>query len=111
MLGRISVVQPWIFSIFNNKINSTSCTASSPPIDYLKVWDTFYHYVIEDFSPETALGRIKEFSSYYALNFFYGHEFYRTIQGSKNLDQLYERALSFLNKEPVLCRNVSSTCY
>jgi tRNA-dihydrouridine synthase len=111
MLGRISVVKPWIFSIFNNKINLLCETITSPSIDYLKVWDKFYQYTIEDFSPGKALGRIKEFSSYYALNFFYGHQFYRIIQGSKNLTQLYKSALSFLNKEPVLCKNITCRSY
>jgi len=111
MLGRISVVKPWVFAEFNTTLNTLSSGTSSSSINYLKVWETFYHYAIEDFPPEKALGRIKEFSSYYAQNFFYGHEFYRAIQGSKNLTQLYENGLLFLDKEPMLYQNISCRSY
>jgi len=91
MLGRMAVVKPWVF---------LECAGRKPEIDYAEVWARFYNYVIEDFTPERAIGRIKEFSVYYARNFFYGHEFFKAVQNALTLDKAYESAMRFLSAKP-----------
>jgi len=92
MLGRIVAQKPWIFREF----------AGLPPlpIDYAEVWDRLYGYTLEDLPPERAFGRMKEFTSYFAKNFFFGHELHKSIQKARNVEQVREAALRFLMAAP-----------
>lgn len=94
MLGRIAVVKPWIFREF----------AGLPrlEIDYAEVWDRMYHYTMEDFPPDRAYGRLKEFTFYFAKNFFFGHEMNRGIQRAKTAEEIREGAMRFLSTHPRL---------
>ena len=105
MLGRIAAVKPWVFREFYNAL----CSDTSEPIhvNYTELWQTFYKYTLEDFPPEKAIGRLKEFSTYYARNFFFGHELYSAVQGAKSLEETYNAAMAFLNNNPKVCRNIS----
>ncbi len=108
MLGRIAVVKPWIFNLFSQHFTTLQTeTFSEETINYAAVWETFYHYTCEDFPPEKAIGRIKEFSTYFARNFFFGHELYRIVQGARNLDILYDAAIIFLKADPKISREIS----
>ncbi len=93
MIGRMAIVKPWIFSYISN---------GSIEISYKEVWERFYTYVLDDFPPEKAIGRIKEFSFWYAKNFFFGHEFYRSTHSAPDLETLRNRALAFLDANPTL---------
>lgn len=94
MLGRIAVVKPWVFMEFQGE---------SQHIDYGDVWGRFYRYVLEDFPPEKAIGRIKEFSSYYARNFLFGHELFRRVQSAGSPEESYDRAMDFFCGKPGIC--------
>jgi tRNA-dihydrouridine synthase B len=91
MVGRMAVVKPWIF-----------CELAGKPVDvnYASVWKALYNYVLEDFPREKAIGRIKEFSKYFAQNFLFGHELYSSIQASSSLEKIYANALNFLEANP-----------
>jgi tRNA-dihydrouridine synthase B len=91
MIGRMAAVKPWIFAELNG---------TCPHIDYLEVWRKFYGYVIGDFPQEKAIGRLKEFASYFARNFFFGHQMYRSTQSARSPDQANERAIGFLKTNP-----------
>jgi len=80
MLGRIAAQKPWIFREFSGL----------PPLDisHAEVWDRFCHYTIEDFPPEKAIGRMKEFAAYFAKNFFFGHEIFRESRRAQNIEEL-----------------------
>jgi len=88
MIGRMAVVKPWIFKM----------DGAYP--DYYEIWERFYRYVNDDFPPEKAIGRIREFTAYYSRNFFYGHELFRSAQGAKSLEGLHAKATAFLSKNP-----------
>lgn len=98
MIGRGAVVRPWIFA----EISGAAIT-----IDYTEVWTRLFNYVCEDFSSEKALGRIKEFSAFYARNFFFGHVFFTAIQSAPDLKTLYERAQNFLKRDPQISQSIS----
>jgi tRNA-dihydrouridine synthase len=91
MLGRIAVVKPWVFREF---------AGESVEVDYAELWERFYRYVREDFAPEKAIGRLKEFSAYYSRNFFFGHRLFRAVQGAHSLEKLHAAAMSFLSDSP-----------
>jgi tRNA-dihydrouridine synthase len=91
MVGRAAVTRPWIFQeLSGNKIE----------VDHRKVWFDFYHHVLEDFTPERALGKIKEFTVYYSSNFMFGHELFRKVQPAGDLETLYQRADAFFSTNP-----------
>lgn len=94
MLGRIAAQKPWIFREF----------AGYPRIEinHSEVWDRFYRYVLEDLPPERAIGRIKEFTSYFSKNFFFGHELFKKSQAAKNVAEIREGAMRFLDSNPRL---------
>jgi tRNA-dihydrouridine synthase B len=98
MIGRMAAVRPWIFREFSGTM---------PPIDYLDVWTRFFEYTLEDFPHPKAIGRIKEFSAYYAQNFKFSHDFYRLVQGSNDLDTLKHRATKFLSADPEISKEPS----
>ncbi len=94
MLGRIAAVKPWIFREF----------AGLPPVavDYREVWDRLYRYTLEDLPPERAFGRLKEFTFYFAKNFFFGHEMFRGVQKARTPEEVRTAALGFLETGPLL---------
>ena len=91
MIGRMAAVKPWVFQ---------ECAGQKPEIDYAQVWERLYQYVMEDFSPERAIGRIKAFSEYFARNFFYGHQFFKAVRNTATLQDTYESAMRFLHAGP-----------
>lgn len=99
MLGRIVAVKPWIFRDF----------AGLPPmdIDYAEVWERLYRYTLEDLPPERAYGRMKEFTSYFAKNFFFGHTLFTCIQKARTVEGVREAALNFLQSKPELSASES----
>ena len=94
MLGRVVAQKPWIFREFSGL----------PPLDisHAEVWDRLYGYTLEDFPPEKAIGRMKEFTAYFAQNFFFGHELFRGSRRAHNLEELRTAALRFLESGPRL---------
>jgi tRNA-dihydrouridine synthase B len=94
MLGRIVAQKPWIFREF------ALCPARE--INYAEIWDRLYRYTLEDLPPERALGRMKEFSAYYSRNFFFGHELYKGSLKARNILEIHETAMRFLESNPKL---------
>jgi tRNA-dihydrouridine synthase len=95
MIGRIAVVKPWLFRDFGK---------DPGPVDYAAIWETFYRYVLEDFPREKAIGRIKEFTKYFAQNFLFGHELASRVQSAHSLEILHERAMAFLSTSPAITK-------
>ena len=98
MIGRFAAVKPWIFNEF---------AGESVNVDYLDVWTRFYDYVCEDFRPEKAIGRIKEFTAYFSRNFIYGHELFRKVQSAPDLATIKIRATEFLSASPAVEKETS----
>jgi len=94
MLGRIAAVKPWIFREF----------AGLPAlaIDYQEVWDRLYRYTLEDMPAERAYGRLKEFTFYFAKNFFFGHEMFKQIQKARDPEGIRVAVTAFLAAGPQL---------
>lgn len=93
MIGRMSVVKPWIFREFSGL---------KTEINYCEVWQRFYNYLLEDFPKGKALGRIKQFTTYYAKNFKYGHALFSKVQSAQTVEEQYEKAVAFLEKDQEL---------
>jgi tRNA-dihydrouridine synthase B len=96
MLGRVVAQKPWIFREFSGH----------PPMEirHAEVWDCLYRYTLEDFPPERAVGRMKEFTSYFSGNFFFGHELFKGVQKARNVFEARDAAMRFLESNPRLAR-------
>ena len=86
MVGRMAAARPWIFR---------ELAGATPEIDFREVWERLFRYVMEEFPPERALGRIKEFNAYYARNFFFGHQLFAPVQSAQTCDEARARAQTF----------------
>jgi tRNA-dihydrouridine synthase B len=95
MFGRIAIRKPWIFKELSGNVVT---------IDYFNVWNDFYHYALDDFPPEKAIGRIREFTAFFAENFFFGHELFRISRAAKDLEELHRRVKDFLQSNPKLMK-------
>ena len=71
-------------------------------IDHREVWNRLYRYTLEDMPPERAFGRLKEFTFYFAKNFFFGHEMFKGIQKARNPEEIRAAADAFLAAGPQL---------
>jgi tRNA-dihydrouridine synthase len=98
MLGRIASIKPWAFREFAG--------IEFMPIDYVEVWTRHYEYTMEDLPPEKAIGRIKEFTHYFASNFVFGHTLRKAAQKAKTPQEIKNNALKFLSNGPPLRPNV-----
>lgn len=100
MLGRITAVQPWIFAEF--------VTGKRPEVDLSEIWFRFFSYVLDDFNEAQAIGRVKQFTTYFCQNFLFGHTFYGKVQGSKSLSTIEQFATDFFSKDPALKKSISA---
>jgi tRNA-dihydrouridine synthase B len=96
MLGRIVAQKPWIFREFSG--------LPLPEINYSEVWDRLYRYTLEDMPPERAIGRMKEFTAYFANNFFFGHQLFKGTLKGRTVHEVRDAAMKFLESSPQLAK-------
>ncbi|MDR2560636.1 MAG: tRNA-dihydrouridine synthase family protein [Holophagales bacterium] len=99
MLGRVAAIKPWAFREFSGM--------EPMRIDHAEVWARHYEYTLEDLPPERAIGRIKEFTHYFASNFVFGHMLRKAALKAKTLQEIKDNALKFLSNGPALRPNVA----
>jgi tRNA-dihydrouridine synthase len=100
MLGRIVAQKPWIFREFAGR--------APMEINHAEVWERLYHYTLEDLPPERAIGRMKEFTSYFSNNFFFGHELFKGCQSARSIVEVHEAAMRFFESKPKLATNYAN---
>lgn len=92
MLGRGAVCKPWLFADIAKAVYKLDV----PPGPSVKdVYFRFIELLEERFLPERRLGRLKQFSHYYASNFFFGHHLATGIQNSKTVEEAATVAMNF----------------
>ncbi len=96
MIGRGAAVRPWIFADIAKEIYGISL------YNKYKTRKSIYMRFVElltlRFAKERRLGRLKQFTHYFAETFTYGHHFASVIQSSDSMEQAEERALRFFEK-------------
>jgi tRNA-dihydrouridine synthase B len=90
MLGRGAVIKPWLFAEIARDLYD--CDIAEPKVDLPVLYDNFIDLLGELFRPERRLGRLKEFTHYFALNYKFGHDLASRIQTSKSVEEARERA-------------------
>ncbi len=100
MLGRGAVARPWIFSRI-----SQSLFGIGDKSDILFLRDIYIRFIdllVLRFSQERRLGRLKQFTHYFAESYPFGHSLATAVQTSRSIEQATERAEYFFDtNEPL----------
>ncbi len=99
MLGQGAAIKPWLFAEIARDIYG--CDIAEPSVSLPVIYGNFIDLLNELFLPERRLGRLKEFTHYFAKNYKFGHRLATRVQGSLSMDEAKERATIFFeaNKE------------
>ncbi len=90
MLGRGAVIKPWLFAEIARDLYG--CNIASPAVSLPVLYGNFIDLINELFRPERRLGRLKEFTHYFARNYKFGHQLGCCVQSSSSVDEARERA-------------------
>ncbi len=100
MLGRGAVIRPWLFAEIARDVYG--CTIAEPTVSLPAVYGNFIGHLTGLFRPEHRLGRLKEFTHYFAQNYKFGHHLASRVQTSASVDEAWERAALFFENSAEL---------
>ena len=92
MIGRGAAIRPWIFREIAQDIYGME-KADRPSLS--AIYFRFVELLIERFQPERRLGRLKQFTHYYAENFAFGHHLATAVQNANSIEEAKESAGKF----------------
>jgi tRNA-dihydrouridine synthase B len=93
LVGWGAVVKPWLCrDIAENIYGVKGTTTLQSKSD---VYTVFLQYLEERFPKEKQLGRLKQFTSYFAGSFTFGHHFGTTIQSCSTIEEAKDLAFAF----------------
>lgn len=93
MLGRGAVEKPWLSGEIAREIYTMGNTCRQNPA--ADVYFRFITLLEERFAPERQLGRLKQFTAYFAGQFTFGHHLAASVQNSATMKQAKLRATDF----------------
>ncbi len=96
LLGRGAAITPWLFAEIARDI--CGCAVAEPAVSMPTIFGTFVDYLNELFRAEYRLGRLKQFTHYFAQNYKFGHHLASRIQTSSSVEEARERAALFFEK-------------
>jgi tRNA-dihydrouridine synthase B len=96
MLGRGAVIRPWLFAETARELCGSGI--AEPAVSLPAVFGRFLDLLNEYFRPERRLGRLKQFTTYFARNYAFGHHLATKVQASNSLEEARERANRFFTK-------------
>lgn len=94
MLGRGAVCKPWLFADIAKSLYNHKVPAGMP---LSTIFFRFAQLLEERFRPERRLGRLKQFTHYYAGNFIFGHHLASRVQNSHTISEATEKAADFFD--------------
>lgn len=95
MLGRGAALRPWLFSDIAREVYG--CSLEEKGFCRKQMYMRFMELLTQRLRPERCLGRLKQFTHYFAGTFTYGHQLATTIQTASSMEQAEARAISFFN--------------
>jgi len=98
MIGRIVAAQPWFFAQWHNP---------GLVVDHLAVWNRLCDYILEDFPPDKAMGRMKLIAPYFARNFLFAQTFFTKVQSASDVATIRARTTEFLSQSPAPATQVT----
>jgi tRNA-dihydrouridine synthase len=95
MIGRGAVERPWLCADIARELYGVSRDTKrerSGSGERSEVYLQFITLLEQRFAPERRLGRLKQFTRYYAASFQFGHHLAASIQNSDSIEQARRRA-------------------
>ena len=92
MIGRAAATTPWIFAEIAHMVYGAEIPGAEVTLPGL--YATFVE-ALQRFPPERRLGRLKEFTHYFAKNYFFGHHLAAGVQSSQTFAEARSRAEAF----------------
>ena len=96
MLGRGAVTRPWLFAEIARSVFGSDIP--EPAVSLPHVYAAFLEALNADYRPIYRLGRLKEFTHYFARNYKFGHSLATRVQSSSSMDEASEKAWTFFAK-------------
>jgi len=93
MLGRGAAIKPWLFAEIARDVYG--CAVTGAVVSLPAVYSDFVGHLSGLFRPEYRLGRLKEFTHYFARNYKFGHCLASRVQSSNSVDEARDRATLF----------------
>ena len=93
MIGRRAAVAPWVFAEIARSLYGVELPP--PQVCLPEVYRDFAVALVERFAPERRLGRLKEFTHYFAKNYPFGHHLASRVQSSGTLAEAWDGARTF----------------
>lgn len=93
MLGRGAVVRPWLFQAVASEVYGIPMEGG--PLRFSDIYFQFADTLTSRFPVERRLGRLKQFTHYYAESSLYGHQLACSVQVSSTMEEALERAEAF----------------
>jgi tRNA-dihydrouridine synthase B len=90
MIGRGAAIRPWLFAEIARDVYG--CDIPHPIVSLPMIYGSFIDHLVELYRPEYRLGRLKEFTHYFARNYKFGHLLASRVQSSASVDEGRERA-------------------
>ncbi len=96
MIGRGAAFRPWLFRDISREIYGV--IGPGTVMDRRETYVRFIELLTVRFAMERRLGRLKQFTHYFASTYPFGHHLAATIQTSITMEQAEERALLFFSR-------------
>jgi nifR3 family TIM-barrel protein len=96
MIGRGAAYTPWLFADVAREVYGLDIPKVR--ICLPAVYADFVAALVRRFVPERRLGRLKEFTHYFATNYFFGHTLACEVQGAGSVEQAWQRACAFFQR-------------
>ncbi len=96
MIGRGAAFTPWLFADIAREVYGLDIPVVQMSLP--KVYGRFVLALIDRFIAERRLGRLKEFTHYFAANYAFGHTLAVKVQTASSVDQGWQRALEFFRQ-------------
>jgi nifR3 family TIM-barrel protein len=93
MIGRGAAFTPWLFADIGREVYGLDIPVK--PVCLPELYGRFVLALTERFVPERRLGRLKEFSHYFAANYAFGHTLAVRVQTSSSVTEAWQRAMEF----------------
>lgn len=95
MIGRGAAYTPWLFADIAREVYGFDIPQIKVCLPM--VYADFVVALLR-FIPERRLGRMKEFTHYFATNYFFGHTLACEVQGAGSVEQAWQKACAFFQR-------------
>jgi nifR3 family TIM-barrel protein len=99
MIGRAAPQQPWIFADIARVVYGVDIPRLEMSLP--EIFMRMVRELVTRFRVERRLGRLKEFTHYFARNYPYGHRLASAVQSSNSIEEAVRGAVAFFARNDV----------